>query len=110
MDAVHHFHRRKRIYQKHEPYPSRNRLKNILDKLIYAVAILSPIATLPQVTKIWIEQNASGVSLTSWVSFLVINCFWLTYGLVHKEKPIIIANGASIVMHIAIVSGIIMYG
>jgi len=71
------------------PYPHPVLWKRILDKLVIALGITSFFATIPQAWEIWINGNASGVSLISW-SFYTFQAFvLLTYGLVHKEKPII---------------------
>ena len=109
-DALHHFHIRKRIHQKHEPYPHPNKWKALMDKIIYAVGIAGPLLTIPQLTKIWVDKNASGVSIVSWSAYLVIGVFWLTYGIMHKEKPIILTYSLWIIINAFIVVGIIIYG
>lgn len=86
---MYHFHLRKRIHQKKEKFPSPNKWKRFIDNIIYFVGMVGPIMTIPQVWNIWIEQNASGVSPISWSAYLIVSMFWLTYGITHKEKPII---------------------
>jgi uncharacterized protein with PQ loop repeat len=108
--GFHHFHKRKRIHQKLEKYPSKNKWINLIDKLIYFVIALGLIITIPQVYKIWIDKNAAGVSIVSWSGYLIISFFWLTYGFVHKEKPIIISNILWIFMYILIILGVWLYG
>jgi len=78
-----------------------------MDYLIYGVAILSPIMTMPQLMQIWVDKNVAGVSLLTWSSYTVFAAFWLIYGLVHKEKPIIVSNIFSGTLNIIIVIGII---
>ena len=107
--VLHHLHLRKRIHQNLEQYPHPDKWKNFLDKLIYLVGVSGPIMTLPQLYKIWIEQNASGVSLVSWSWYLIIAFIWSLYGIVHKEKPIIVTNALWIFIEIFIVLGIIIY-
>ena len=65
---------------------------------------------IPQITKIWIHKNASGVSIIAWSMFLVNACFWLMYGTIHKAKPIIIMYTLFAVMNILVVIGTILYG
>ena len=60
---LHHLHTRKRIHLNHEKFPHPDKFKRFLDKVIYAVGIIGPIMTIPQITKIWFEQNADGVSV-----------------------------------------------
>jgi len=108
--ARHHLHKRKRIHLEKETYPHPNKFKKTIDNLIYAVAVLAPIMTIPQILKIWVYQNAAGVSLISWASYLIFAFVWLSYGIIHKEKPIIITNILWIIMKIFIIIGVIKYG
>ena len=80
--GLHHFHKRKRIHENLEPYPHPDKLKNFLDRIIYFIGIFTPIVTVPQLLEIWVNQNASGVSLISWAGYLIAVSFWLVYGLV----------------------------
>jgi len=108
--GLHHFHIRKRIHKHHEPYPHPDRTKRAVDKMIYIVALVGPLFNVPQLLKIWINQNASGVSAVSWGAFMFISGFWLLYGILHKEKPIIIANIFYMFFHAIILVGAILYG
>lgn len=108
--AFHHYHIRKRIHLKHEPFPHPDKAKRLFDKFIYAVVILGPIMNLPQLLRIWLQKNASGVSLVSWASFSVFSLIWLCYGIIHKEKPIIFMNFALMIMQALIAVGVILYG
>lgn len=108
--GLHHFHRRKRIYQKHEPYPHPDKFKRFIDKSIYFVALFGIVMTLPQITKIWVEKNAAGVSAASWTAYTITAMFWLIYGVAHKEKPIIVTNSLWIVLEVLIVVGALIYG
>lgn len=109
-EGLHYFHIRKKIHQKHEPYPHAHKFKNFIDKIIYPVGIIGPLMTIPQLVKIWVGQDATGVSIISWSAYLVIAIFWLFYGTIHKEWPIILSNVLWILMDVAIVLGIFYYG
>ena len=74
-----------------------------------AIAIIGPLATLPQIFQIFIEKNVSGVSLVSWSMFMLIAIPWLIYGVVHKEKPIIIAYTINFIVNAFVVTGILIY-
>ena len=106
----HHFHKRQRIHQKHEPYPHPDKWKKLMDKLIYIVGVIGPVMTIPQIFKIWIHKNASGVSAASWTAYLICSIFWVIYGKMHKEKPVIITYSIWIVLDIFIIIGTIIYG
>lgn len=80
-----------------------------IDKLIYLVVIGGPIMNLPQLLKIWIEKDSSGVSILSWVAFAIGSCIWLIYGIAHKDKPIIFMNSALMVVQIAIAASVVVF-
>ena len=71
---------------------------------------MAPIMNIPQVLKIWMEKDASGVSMLSWASFSVISVMWFIYGMLHKERPVMIMNFALVFMQLSIVLGVYLYG
>ena len=107
--AIHHLHKRKRVHEKHEKYPHPNKWKNLLDKLIYVVAIVGPLSAIPQIVKLWVHKTAEGVAIIPWVAFLIGAVFMAIYGFMHKERPLIIMYISWIAVHITIIVGIIVY-
>lgn len=107
--GLHHFHIRKRIHQKFEQYPHPDKWKRRMDKLIYGAVFFSPLMTLPQIAEIWLYKNAAGVSTISWVAYFTVAVFWLGYGILHKDKPIICTNVIWLVLDLVIVIGTIIY-
>ena len=107
--GLHHLHKRKRIYQKYEKYPNKNKLKRVFDKFMFAVALVGPIMGLPQLIKVWTEKNTEGLSSISWSAFFLLSLFWVIYGFLHKDKPIIISSIAWTIIHMLIVIGIIIF-
>ncbi len=81
-----------------------------VDKYIYVIAAMSIIMTVPQIYDIWIMQNASGVSLISWMAYLVGAIVWLVYGIGHREKVITVTNAIWVFLDLFIVVGIVIYG
>ncbi len=108
--GLHHFYVRKRIYKKHEKYPSEDKWKKIIDKFIYIIAIIGIVMTLPQIWNIWVGKEAAGVSALSWAAYTFIAVFWFVYGIVHKEKAIIFNYTALIILDALVVIGTLMYG
>ena len=82
-------------------------LSSIVDKGIYVIAALGPLSAFDQVWQIWATGNKSGVSLVMWLSWIPGAIFWLTYGLLHRDKPIILTQTLWLIMQIAIVSGLL---
>jgi len=109
-EGLHHIEKRKRTIGKHEPYPSKDKLKNIVDKSVYIAGLFGLVMTIPQILKIWVEQNASGVSILSWIAYLFMSSAWVAYGMVHKEKLIVFTYTLWVLMKILIIVGVILYG
>lgn len=100
---VHHAHKRKRV-------DGADKWKVFMDKAIYPVSLAGIVMTFPQIAKIWLDKDASGLSLVSWVAYLAITLFWLAYGVLHRERPIIFSSAIWIALYAVIISGIIIYG
>jgi uncharacterized protein with PQ loop repeat len=81
-----------------------------IDALAYGVSILSLFFTIDQVRIIWINHNASGVSLISWVFYTVSAAVWVFYGYIHKDRVIFITNGVWVAFSVFIVVGVALYG
>lgn len=109
ISGFHHLHKRKRRYVKHQPYPHPNKWKNLMDKLIYIIAIIGPVIAFPQVFDIWFYKDVGGVSIITWSGFLIASIFWIVYGIMHEEKPIYIANSIWALVHILIITGVIVF-
>jgi uncharacterized protein with PQ loop repeat len=109
-DPIHHLHKRKRIHEKHEQYPHPQRLKRVVDRLIYVVGVFVPAMTALQSIKIWIEKDASGIALITWAGYAVCNLIWILYGVLHKENPIIFMYILLFFFNTSIVLGTLIYG
>ena len=108
--AIHHLHKRKRIHEKYEKYPHPNKWKRYLDKLVYTVGIFGPILTIPQLLKIWMNQSAGDVAIISWVAYFFGAVILLGYGIVHREKPLIVMYSAWVLIDFIMVISILIYG
>ncbi len=95
-----------RIFHRHE----HQALRRLLDKSIVLIGVMSPIMTIPQIYKIFTDGSAKGLSAISWSTYIVVSAFWLMYGIVHKEKPIILVNLGWVIVHAATLTGIVLYG
>lgn len=106
-----HHHKRKRAsLRRLEPFPSRKKSIRIVDKAVYILGTIAVLMTIPQVLKIWIEQNPFGVSLLTWSTYLLSTSFWILYGILHKAKPIIFVYSFALILNVLIVVGLIVYG
>ncbi len=85
------------------------KLKKIMDKLIYGIALIWPILTIPQVWMVWVDKNAAWLSLFTWTAYVVSPTLWLIYGIIHKERAIIFSNILWIIVDIAVLTGASIY-
>lgn len=80
-----------------------------LERLMIFVAVVGPFANLPQLLKIWIKKKTNGVSIVSWILFSILSLVWLIYGIVKKDKYIIISLGITLILQLLIVIGTVIY-
>ena len=109
IEPIHHYHVRKRVHHWYETYPHPGMVKRWVDRAVYFVGVAGPIMTMPQLYTIWVEQNTAGVSLITWTSYAFISSFWLLYGALHHEKPIIVTQISWLTIHALVISGILIY-
>jgi uncharacterized protein with PQ loop repeat len=107
--GLHHISKRKRVAKKLEAYPSRKFWIRFLDKLLVIIAIVGPLTALPQVWNVFINKSVVGLALSSWSLWAFFNLFWLAYGFVHKEKPIIITYFLWFLVNASVAIGILLY-
>ncbi|MDP3733475.1 MAG: SemiSWEET transporter [Candidatus Daviesbacteria bacterium] len=58
----------------------------------FAATILAPLSFLSQVIKTWKSKETKDISLGMYVIFWIGVVLWLTYGLLLKDRPIVINN------------------
>jgi uncharacterized protein with PQ loop repeat len=105
----HHLHQRKRIHVLHQKFPNPDPRIKFLDDLVMVVAVIMPLTSLPQIHTIWVLQNAQGVSLLTWSLFFIMAIPMLIYGVVHREKWLIILNVLWLVMYALVITGTIIF-
>ena len=63
-----------------------------------AAAMLTTIAFLPQVIKVWRTRSTRDISLVSFSIFCSGVVLWLLYGWLIGDLPLILANGVTFVL------------
>jgi len=104
-----HLHARRRMMKNLEPFPSRIGYRRALDYLTFIVAILSPLALVPQVYAIYSTRDVAGLTLSTWLSLGFIDALWVLYGLSHRTVPVIASNALFSLLNFSIVIGILIY-
>lgn len=108
MSSFGHHHAYRRELHKHKKKSS-SHLITFIDKTVYIIGLLAVLANIPQLMSIWVTKNTDGVSLVSWIGFLLGSLFWFWYGLLHKEAPIVFMNGLLILVQGIIVLGLLVH-
>lgn len=83
--------------------------EHILDKVITPIALIAPLMTIPQVLGVWVDGNIKGVSIATWLGYALGSGLWVIYGLIHKEKPLTLANFFLFVFDVSIVIGVLFH-
>ena len=90
-------------------YLTKKKKREMIDLLVYMVGVLMIILTIPQIITIWIFKEALGVSTITWCAYFVGAIVWVMYGIVHKQKPIIITYSIWMVLDMLIIIGTLIY-
>jgi uncharacterized protein with PQ loop repeat len=90
-------------------YLTRKKETAVVDRLMGLAAIIHPLMGTPQIYKIYSTRDAIGVSLITWLGFMVLGLIFLAYGLVHRIKPFILTQLLWFVVDFLVVAGIVLY-
>ena len=80
-----------------------------LEKILRGLSVFTMLMTVPQVLTIWIGRDAAGVSLVSWLAYLLSACLWFVYGLKKGDKTIYMACVGWVLLDVAIVVGVVVH-
>ena len=81
----------------------------VLDRLTYVTGVLLPLATIPQAYSVLVNKSTEGVSLITWSFYLVSSLLFAIYGIVHKERLLMITYIPFVLIEVAIVIGLLLY-
>ncbi len=72
---------------------------NYLTSVIgFLAAILTTVAFVPQILKIWRARSAKDISLGMYTAFTIGVALWLAYGILIDSWPIILANCVTLLL------------
>jgi uncharacterized protein with PQ loop repeat len=108
-NGLHHISKRKRVSKKLETYPHPKFWVRLLDRVLLVVAIIGPLAMVPQLWNVYVLKAVAGVSVVSFLSWAIMDIPWILYGMVHKERPILIAYLLWFATNLAVAIGAIAY-
>ena len=83
---------------------SRRKTTKLVDSMAYFVGVVGNIAVVPQIVKAW-EGPAPGLAILTWILFTLVGFIWLFYAILHKSKPLIVAQAVGISCNFLVVAG-----
>lgn len=92
-----HIHRYKKINK-------RKQIKQF-DKFVLTMSFIQPMSGIPQAITIW--TGSGQASLLSWILFAIFGVVMLSYGLIHRIKPIIVTNIIWTAIDLVIIVGLL---
>lgn len=77
--------------------------------LAFYVGIIMPFSSLPQIYNIYATGRVGGLSLITWILNLVGGIVIMTYGFIHKIKPVYYPQMLWMTVQIVTIIGILKY-
>lgn len=93
----------------HKKQSQKTQTTKIIDRICTVFAVFMPATSIPQAVQIYQTQDVSGLSLATWILYIIGVIPFLLYGIVHREKQLIILNALWLLMSTIIVVGILIY-
>jgi uncharacterized protein with PQ loop repeat len=78
--------------------------RKTIDMMAYVVGIGGNIAVVPQIVLAW-SSDAPGLAIATWTMFSGIGIIWLVYAILHKQKPLIVAQITGLSCNLLVVAG-----
>jgi MtN3 and saliva related transmembrane protein len=76
----------------------------------YLAGILTAISYFPQLKKVWVTRSAEDISMHMMLVLGAGLTLWIVFGILRGEIPIILANGVSLALALAIVGLKLKFG
>jgi len=98
------------FHEKHmEKHRNNKEATRKVDRMMAFIGVMGPLATLIQVVHIFATRNVGGISVYTWIGYMIVSTCWFVYGFFYKDKPIMIVNSLSFLVNSFIVAGFVMY-
>lgn len=72
--------------------------------------ILTTLAFVPQVLRVWRTRSATDISLPAFASLVIGIVLWIVYGLLLDSVALLLANGVTLFLALGILVGKIRFG
>ncbi len=97
---------------KHHPEQTSTSHKKtkFINRIIFIVAAVQPLGGIPQVYTIFKHQDATGLSITSWIIYVLFDLAWLWYGISNRQKAVIISATLFSIIESIVIVGALLFG
>ena len=87
------------------------RWKLEFDRFMVFAGLVSPLATIPQVIKLYATHTelAEGQSLTTWALYTIISMLWVAYGVINQQLAVLVGNALGAVIYAVMAIGILIH-
>jgi len=75
----------------------------------FIAAILTTVAFVPQIIKIWRTRSAEDISFGMYILFTFGLLLWLIYGILIASWPVIVSNCVTLILAIAVLVMKVMF-
>lgn len=100
--VLYHMHkRRQNADAEHTP---RSEMLGFLDSIALANGIIGSLTPIPQIYTILSTGRAEGVSSLTWELLTATSIIWLSYGIIHRDRPIMSSSAISIVLYLMVIA------
>jgi len=82
---------------------------SILGRVLSIFSVLTMLSTVPQVVAVWSGAAVSGVSVVTWLTYLLSALLWLVHGIQKRDKRIYLACIGWILLDAAVVFGALLH-
>lgn len=88
----------------------KSKLQIYYEKYMFVIGVLGQGVFFFQGIKIFLNRSAKDVSMVGFLLGLISVSSWLLYGIMLKDRPLIVANITAVIGALLVVMGILIYG
>lgn len=85
-------------------------MKKIYGFYMFFIGVFGQLVYFAQAYKIFSTHRAADVSLFGFIAGFIAATSWLIYGIILKDRPLIVANTAACLGSMVVLIGILIYG
>jgi uncharacterized protein with PQ loop repeat len=84
--------------------------RKIINRIIIPVAVIQPLATIPQIITLFSRHDGTSLSIWCWLIYCVFDGMWLWYGISERQKAIILSAILFTIFEGTVLIGALLYG